>query len=419
MRSTSSERRTTKGKTGKGEAHKWQFKARFRRHAFGWKSQPAIQRLKEALSEIKHVARKDPIVGAEGAVSLIERISPAFENIDSSSGAIGAAVNKAIAELIPIVAGAPADAKTRDAWLERLWEAHQADQIPYIEQLADHWGALCASKELASTWANALLNITRMALSPDKNLHGYFHGTPACLSSLYHAERYDEIITLLDVDTIWSYKRWAVKALFANGKNAEAIRYAEECRTPWASDLDIDAICEEILLSSGLVDEAYERYGLRANRGGTYLATFRAVAKKYPHKNAAEILAGLVKTTPGEEGKWFTAAKEAGLYDKALTLAALSPCDPRTLARAARDLADDRPAFAVDAGLLALHWLARGYGYEVTSSDVWRAYEATISAAEKLGTIAETRERARSMITASGPGGDFVRKMLGRELDLL
>jgi hypothetical protein len=88
------------------------------------------------LSEIKQVARKDPVNGAEGAVSLLERISPALENVDGSSGAIGTAVNKAIAELVPIVASAPADARTRDAWLERLWAAHEADQIPYIEQEA-------------------------------------------------------------------------------------------------------------------------------------------------------------------------------------------------------------------------------------------------------------------------------------------
>jgi hypothetical protein len=330
-----------------------------------------------------------------------------------------AAVNKAIAELVPIVASAPADTKTRDALLGRLWAAHEADQIPYIEQLADHWGDLCASKELASSWADLLLNLTRMALSPDKNLHGHFHGTSACLSSLYRAERYDEIVKLLDVDTIWPYKRWAVKALFASGKKTEAVRYAEACRDPWASDLDIDAMCEEILLSSGLVDEAYERYGLRANRAGTYVATFRAVAKKYPHKRASKILEDLVKTTPGEAGKWFAAAKDAGLYDAAVALAALTPCDPKTLARAARDSADDRPAFAVDAGLLALHWLVQGYGYEITSDDVWMAFEATISAAEKLGTVAEARGRVRTMITASALGGDFVKKILGGELDLL
>ena len=394
----------TKGKGRKGEAHKWEFKARFRRHASGWRSQPAIQRVRQAVSEIKKVARKDAMIGAEGAVSLLERISPALEHVDSSSGAIGVAVNNAIAELVPIVAGATADAKTREAWLERLWAAHEADQIPYIEQLADHWGDLCASKELASTWADALLNITRMALSPDKNLHGFFHGTSACLSSLYRAERYDETIELLDSDPIWWYKRWAVKALAASGKKAEAIRYAEDCRSPWALDLDIDAICEEILLSSGLVDEAYERYGLRANRAGTYLATFRAVAKKYAHKRAAEILAGLVKTTPGEEGKWFAAAKEAGLYDEALTLAGQTPCDPKTLARAASDFADEQPAFALGAGLLALHWLGRGYGYEITGADVWAAYEATMKAAEELGTVRETRQRVRNMITAGAAG---------------
>jgi hypothetical protein len=35
----------------KAEPHKWEFKARFRRHPFGWKSQPAIQRIKQAVAE--------------------------------------------------------------------------------------------------------------------------------------------------------------------------------------------------------------------------------------------------------------------------------------------------------------------------------------------------------------------------------
>src|SRR5262249_3272136 len=151
-------------------------------------------------------------------------------------------------------------------------------QIPYIERLADGWGELCGSKEVASAWADRLIGITRMALSPDKSLRGHFHGTSACLSALYPAERYAEIVDMLQVDPIWPYKRWAVKALAAMGKKADAIRYAESCRDPWTSDGEVDALCEEILLSSGFVDEAYARYGVRANRGGTYLATFRAVA---------------------------------------------------------------------------------------------------------------------------------------------
>lgn len=217
----------TRAKNPRPSAHKWEFKARFRRGAFGWKSQPAIRRVRQAVSEIKKVARGDPLLGADGAVSFLERASPALEHVDSSSGAIGTAVNRAIAELVSIIVNAPADARTRDGWLERLFEAHAADEIRYIELLADHWGELCASKEVASSWADRLLDITRMALGPDPNLRGHFHGTAACLSALCRAERYEEIVGLLEGDTIWAYKRWAVMALAALGRKAEATRYAE------------------------------------------------------------------------------------------------------------------------------------------------------------------------------------------------
>ncbi len=130
-------------------AHKWQFKARFRRHAFGWRSQPAVQRVKEAVSEIKKVARTDKVFAAEGAVSFLEKLSPTLEHVDGSSGAIGTAVNNAIEDLVPIIASAPADPKTRASWLDRLYEAHEQDEIPYIEQLAGWWGELCASPEVA------------------------------------------------------------------------------------------------------------------------------------------------------------------------------------------------------------------------------------------------------------------------------
>jgi hypothetical protein len=59
---------------------------------FGWKSQPAIQRLPEAVAEIRRVARKDVMLGAEGAVLFLEKVSSAIEQVDGSSGAIGLAV---------------------------------------------------------------------------------------------------------------------------------------------------------------------------------------------------------------------------------------------------------------------------------------------------------------------------------------
>ncbi len=411
---------STKKKSASGaQAHKWEFKARFRRNAFGWKSQPAITRVKQAVAEIKKVAKKDPVLAAEGAVVFLERVSPALEHVDSSSGAIGTSVNNAIAELVPIIAKAPADAKTRDSWLERLFDAYQDDGIPYIEWLGDHWGTLCASKEVASAWADQLVDGVKFAWSPDPSLRGFFKGTTNCLSALVAAERYDDVLALLELAPykMWHYRQYGVKALTAKGKKAEAIRYAEEGRGLNDSPVAIARACEEVLLSSGLVDEAYQRYGLVANQAGTYLATFRAVAKKYPHKAAKEILANLVETTPGDEGKWFAAAKDAGLYEEALDLASQTPCDPKTLTRAARDFATNEPAFALGAGFLALEWLIEGYGYEVTGADVWAAYSSTLAAAEHLGSSAEAKKRIREMVAAERAGG-FVSQVLGRELGL-
>ena len=402
----------------KVDAHRWEFGARFRRGAFGWKSQPAIKRIKEAVSEIKKVARKDKVLAAEGAVLFLEKVSPALEHVDSSSGAIGTAVGNAVAALVEVIATAPADETTRDKWLERLYEAHAEDRIPYIERLADYWGELCVSSEAASRWADRLTGITRMSLSPDRDVRGYFHGTSACLSALYFAGRYDELVHLLKDERFWPYQRWAVKALAAQGKRAEAIRYAESCRNAWASDLDIDQLSEEILLSSGLVDQAYERFGLRANRAGTYVAWFRAVAKKYPHKKPAEILEDLVAETPGEEGKWFAAAKEAKLFDEAIALANSTPCSPQTLARAARDFAEKNPRFAVEAGMASLRWLVEGYGYEITGLDVLNAYTHTMKAAEYAGCVDETKRRIRDLVARESFGEHFVNKVLGQKLGL-
>jgi hypothetical protein len=125
-----------------------------------------------------------------------------------------------------------------------------------------------------------------------------------------------------------------------------------------------------------------------------------------------------VKTTPGDEGKWFAAAKDAGLFDEALALAGRTPCDPKTLTRAARDFIDEHPAFAVGAGLLALHWLVAGYGYDITGADVWAAYDATMKAGERQGDAASIKGRIRQIVAAENANSGFVTKVLGRELGL-
>ena len=383
--------------------HKWAFAPRFRRHAFGWRSQPAVQRVREAMAEIQKVAKKDPALAAAGAVLFLEKVSPALEQVDSSSGAIGTAVNHAIETCARIIAEAPVDAETRDRWLERLWEAHQNDEIPYIERLADYWGELCASRDRASAWADRLIGTVEALWNPNRKPGGHFHGTIACLSALFHAGRHEELIALLDKApfSMWHYREWGVKALADMGRKAEAIRYAEASRGLNDSPIAIARACEKILLSSGLADEAYARYAIAANQGTTFLATFRAIAKKYPTQVPAKILDDLVASTPGQEGKWFAAAKDAGLYDEAIALAQRTPCDPRTLTRAALDFAATQPRFAVEAGLGALRWIAAGYGYEITGVDVLAACSSTLAAARNGGWSDEIEARIRALI--AGP----------------
>ena len=72
------------------------------------------------------------MLAADGAVIFLEKLAPALEHVDSSSGAIGTAVNRAIEALVPIIANAPAEDKQREKWLDKLWHAVEDDQIPYM-----------------------------------------------------------------------------------------------------------------------------------------------------------------------------------------------------------------------------------------------------------------------------------------------
>ena len=395
--------------------HKWTFPSRFRAGAYSWKaSRLACQRLREAVSEIKKVAKKDPLIGAEGAVRLMEKIWPALEHVDSSSGALGSAVIKALDALIPIVVNAPADGKTRDKWLDRLWQAMADDGVDYLSPVGDRWGELCGSIEVAGRWGDDLVSTLRSCWT-DQNPGNYFHGATACLSCLLTTGRYEELLDLLELPRYpsWHYRRYGVEALLAMGRKAEAVQYAEASRGLNEPDSVIDQTCEQILISSGLYEEAYRRYGLSAATGNSYIARFRSVAKRYPMKDKSQILSDLIAATPGEEGKWFATAKELGFYDLALELANRSPCDPKTLTRAARDYLDPEPAFSLGSAIAALRWLSEGWGYEVTSVDVVEAYDRAMDAAARLDMVDNVSEWIQQLVATSDTAATkFVREVL-------
>jgi hypothetical protein len=113
--------------------HPWNFRQRLRTRAFGWRgSSLAITRLKEALAEVKAVYRAEPALAAEGAVLLLERIWPAVQAVDSSSGSLGNAVNKTVHELLDLLLTVPADDRIWERWRDRLWTAVEEDGVDYL-----------------------------------------------------------------------------------------------------------------------------------------------------------------------------------------------------------------------------------------------------------------------------------------------
>jgi hypothetical protein len=327
----------------------------------------------------------------------MEKLWPALEQIDSSSGALGTAVGKTVHALLDLLVTTPADAALRESWLTRLWTAMQEDGVDFLSEVGERWGELCGTPARASQAADELLPLVRLSWSEP---HGYFRGTSACLSCLLAAGRHQDLLDLIDTAPFlwWHYRRYGVRALTAMGQTDEAIRYAEASRGGNDSPIAIARACEEILLGAGRPDDAYRRYALAANPAGTHLATLRALKKKYPTRDPRAILDDLIADTPGEEGKWFAAAKSCGFLDLAAELAGRSPVDIATLLRAARDHLVTDPEFALAAATAALRWMACGQFYEITSGDVWQATEFALQAAGAVGRLEETQAFVGTLI---------------------
>lgn len=69
--------------------------------------------------------------------------------------------------------------------------------------------------------------------------------------------------------------------------------------------------CEGVLLHAGFVDEAYARYEVEATSATTNLATFKAVAKRYPSMQRETILRDQGANQPDQEDKWSAAVKDS------------------------------------------------------------------------------------------------------------
>lgn len=384
-------------------AHRWNFKSRFRARAYGWRgSALASRRLTEAVREIRAVAKSDPVLAGEGAVSLMERLWPALEHIDSSSGALGGAVHRTLEGLIPVLIAAPADLATRRAWLERLFAAVMDDGVQYLTPVEDRWGEIAIYPELMDEYADRLRDLIRRVWVEEPP-GGHVVGTAICLSCLLEAGRYDDLMALLAVARTkwWHWYRFGAEALARQGLWDAAIAYAESCREVGRyHNRAIDRFCEDVLIKSGRSDDAYRRFGLRTAFGATYLSILRETAGRYPDRDRRQVLLDLIEER-GERGKWFAAAKDAGLLDIALICAQDFSVEPATLVRAARDFAETEPKFAMAIGLAALQRLLDGSGYDPPVSLVGEAVRHLLDAAARIDAWAWARQEAQKL--ADGP----------------
>lgn len=233
----------------------------------------------------------------------------------------------------------------------------------------------------------------------------------------FHAGRHDELLALLALDPkpYWHDQEGAAKVLALRGYVDGAVQLIEGLRSRYAPDRALSAVAEQLLLDAGRIDEAYARYGIVATSANTNIATFRAIAKRYPRIEPQRILGDLIASTPGEEGKWFATAKTLKQCDLPLALARGSRVDPKTLVRAARDHLKSQPSFAPEVALSALHWMARGARYELTCSDVCAARDHALAAAATLGVSALASERIAENVAGYGSSARWVSQCLGHE----
>ena len=102
--------------------------------------------------------------------------------------------------------------------------------------------------------------------------------------------------------------------------------------------------------------------------------------------------------TRGERGKWFAAAKDAGLLDIALVCARDYAAEPATLVRAARDFAAKQPKFAAELGVVALGRLLNGGGYDPEVALVQQAFGHLRDAASRIGARDWAMQQVQALV---------------------
>lgn len=385
----------------KNEKHTWEFTRYFRAGVYKWNgSALASKRIKEALSEIGKVAKKDPVLAAEGAVKFIEKCWLALEHIDSSSGAIGNAVNNALYELAEIISQAELPKNERLKLTERIWNSWEDEGYGYYDVLSELWPKLCGEPEIINYWADHFLPVVKQVFRPTASA-SYFKGSDPCLACLFDAGRYDEIEALLQTsDTLIScYGEYLIKVVAARGDIEKALSMIDQSLiNPYIPRRKTVNLGEGILLKAGRVEEAYKKYGLMLQFESTGLATLSAIRKRYPTISPQRILSDLINADAGNERRYFAAARKIGMIELAIELAEKFDVEPKTLTTACKDYLEKDPDLSLKFGMLALQKYTDGFGYEPEFGDIQKCHDLVCMAAERVGRKDEITKKIEELV---------------------
>lgn len=112
----------------------------------------------------------------------------------------------------------------------------------------------------------------------------------------------------------------------------------------------------------------------------------------------------------GERGKWFAAAKDAGLLDIAVLCARDFAAKPATLVRAARDFAAKEPKFATEIGMIALERLLNGGGFDPDVALVQQAFGHVMDAHDGSAWIIGPKLSCRRLSSTRGTRAEHTSK---------
>jgi hypothetical protein len=238
----------------------------------------------------------------------------------------------------------------------------------------------------------------------------YVRTSTLTLSCLLEAERYVELTEVLALQKMrsWSDERFAAQALLRQGREDEALAFAQamlDASRQSYHHTEICQFCEDVLVRKGKEDDAYRRFGLPTASGNTYLSMWRSLFKRYPDRDPRGILNDLMDLYEAK-GKWFATAKTAGFLDIALDCAADTAVEPATLIRAARDFTTKDPTFAANVALQAIAHLLAGRGYEANPFDLDTAASYLLAATTKLDQVGWALQALRRLEANPFPHAD-------------